>query len=335
MDVATGGGYQAPTTGSPPAPAVSKSGSGKKTGLWIALAVVAVVIVAAVAGSVWFFNANAQMPNVVGMPPDQATAVLKTVGFASGPLAYTPLVSPAVAKGMIIAASSTTGAWVAKGSTVTLTVNGPHMLPVPAGVLGLNEADAIARLEQAGFKAGPVKQEYSAKVPLGKVIAITPAAGAQVAAGSPINLTVSKGIQIVLVPNTVDRDQYAAIQALKDAGLKHHTTRQYNESIQPGNVISQSPAAGVKTQAGTAVTLTISKGPKPIPTAGVPGVVGDTEATAVSRIESAGFVTNIKNAPVLAQDVGLVVDQEPVQGKSLAKGSGVTIWVGVQEPLYQ
>jgi beta-lactam-binding protein with PASTA domain len=335
MDVATGGGYQAPTTGTPPAPAMSKSRAGNKTGLWIGLAVLAVVIIAGIAGAIWFFNANAQMPNVVGMAPDQATAVLKTAGFATGPLAYTPEVSPSMAKGMIVAASSATGAWVAKGSTITLTVNGPHMLPVPAGVVGLNEADAIAKLQAAGFKAGPVKQAFSPTVPTGKVMAISPAAGASVAAGSPINLTVSKGIQIVLVPNAVNRDQYAAIQALRDAGLKHQTVRQYNDSIQPGNVISQSPAAGVKTQAGTAVTLTISKGPKPIPTAGVPGVVGDTEATAVSRIQAAGFVPSIKMAPVLPQDVGLVVDQDPIQGNTIAKGSKVTIWVGQADPLYQ
>jgi beta-lactam-binding protein with PASTA domain len=335
MDVATGGGYQAPTTGTPPAPAMSKSGSSGKTWLWVGLAVLGVVIVAGIAGAVWFFNVNAQMPNVVGMAPDQATAVLRTAGFTTGPLAYTPTVSPTMAKGMILSASSAMGAWVAKGSTITLTVNGPHMLPVPAGVIGLNEADAIARLQAAGFKAGPVKQQYSSTVALGKVIAIAPAAGAQVAAGSPINLTVSKGIQIVLVPNAVNRDQYAAIQALKDAGLKHHTVRQYNDTIQPGNVISQSPAAGVKTQAGTTVTLTVSKGPKPIPTAGVPSVVGDSEATAVSKIETRGFVTSIKMVPVAAPDVGLVVDQDPVQGQTIAKGSKVTIWVGQQEPLYQ
>jgi eukaryotic-like serine/threonine-protein kinase len=331
MDVATRGGYGTPTTGTPPAPVVRRSRSGGRTWLWIGATVLAVVIVAGIAGAAWFFNANAQMPGVVGMAPDQAAAVLKTAGFTVAPLVYTPTVSPAVSKGLIVAASSTTGAWVAKGSIVTLTVNGPHMLPVPT-VVGLDEADAIAKFQAAGFKTGPVKQEYSAKVPTGKVIAITPAAGAQAAAGSRIALTVSKGVQIVLVPNLVDRDQYAAIQALKDAGLKYQTARAYNDSIQPGNVIGQSPAAGVKTQAGTVVTMTISKGAKPIPTAGVPGVVGDTEATAVSRIQAGGFVPVVKMAPVLPQDAGLIVDQDPVQGKMIAKGSKVTIWVGQELP---
>lgn len=332
MDAASGGTYQTPMTGSPPAPAMRHTEGGKHTGLWIGLGIAAVVLViAAIAGGVWFFNANAQMPSVVGMAPDQAQAVLKTAGFNVGPLAYSPTVDPSVAKGMIVSMEPASGAWAAKGSAVTLTVNGPHMLPVPA-VAGMSEADAIARLGSAEFKVGPVKQEYSATVPTGKVIAVVPAAGVSVAAESPVTLTVSKGVQIVLVPNAYNRDQYAAITALHDAGLKYHTVRVYDDQIQPGNVISQSPAAGVKTQAGTVVTLTISKGAKPIPTAGVPSVVGDTETIAVSRLQAAGFVPKIKMAPVLPQDAGLVIDQDPVEGKPQPKGSAVTIWVGQVQP---
>src|SRR5207248_1372678 len=83
----------------------------------------------------------------------------------------------------------------------------------------------------------------------------------------------------VLVPNVVGQMQAAATSAITSAGLTVGTvTMQSSTTVAPGNVISESPAAGTRVASGLAVNLVVSSGappPAPVP---VPNVVGQTQA---------------------------------------------------------
>src|SRR5207302_1241345 len=65
----------------------------------------------------------------------------------------------------------------------------------------------------------------------------------------------------VLVPNVVGQMQAAATSAIISAGLTLGTvTMQSSTTVAPGNVISQSPAAGASVAGGFAVNLVASTG---------------------------------------------------------------------------
>ena len=65
-------------------------------------------------------------------------------------------------------------------------------VPAP-NLVGLTEQDAISQLNSAGLHLGTVTTASSGTVPKGVVMAMAPAAGSQVPAGTTVDLTVSNG----------------------------------------------------------------------------------------------------------------------------------------------
>ena len=140
-------------------------------------------------------------------------------------------------------------------------------------LVGMTEPGATKALEQAGLKVGKVVSEQSDKGPSGTVIAQDPAAGSKVAEGGLVALTLSSGAApnppaTSDVPNVVGLKQADAIQSMSQAGFAAVSVGE--ASLTPaGEVISQSPTAGVIAKPGTQVTITVSTGPVVEPSASV------------------------------------------------------------------
>ena len=82
---------------------------------------------------------------------------------------------------------------MAAGSAVNLVVSsGVATVSVP-NVIGLTQAAASNAITAAGLTVGTITLQNSASVPAGNVISENPAAGSNVAAGSAVNLVVSRG----------------------------------------------------------------------------------------------------------------------------------------------
>ena len=149
--------------------------------------------------------------------------------------------------------------------------------PEPAALVAVPDVVAKTRqvatttLEEAGLKVGEVKQEQSDNGPAGTVIAQDPAAGSKVAEGGLVALTLSSGAApnppaTSDVPNVVGLKQADAIQSMSQAGFAAVSVGE--ASLTPaGEVISQSPTAGVIAKPGTQVTITVSTGPVVEPSA--------------------------------------------------------------------
>ncbi len=79
-----------------------------------------------------------------------------------------------------------------------------------------------------------------------------------------------------------------AVAAIAAAGLQVGATEQrFNASVPAGVAVKTDPAAGSEVEVGSAVTLTLSKGPKPV---SVPDIVGSLQKDARAAIEAAGLV---------------------------------------------
>ena len=133
----------------------------------------------------------------------------------------------------------------------------------------------------------------------------------------------------VLVPNVVGQMQAAATSAIISAGLTLGTvTMQSSTTVAPGNVISESPAAGTSVASGLAVNLVVSSGappPAPVP---VPNVVGQTQAAATSAITGAGLtVGTVTMQSSTTVPSGNVIGQNPAAGAQSASGSAVDLVV--------
>ena len=135
--------------------------------------------------------AQVAVPNVVGEGQAAATAAITSASLVLGTV--TTQASSSVASGSVISQSPIAGAQVSTGSAVNLVVSsGPGNVAVP-NVVGETQAAATAAITNTGLVLGTVTTQVSSTVPSGSVISENPAAGAEVNAGSAVNLVVSSG----------------------------------------------------------------------------------------------------------------------------------------------
>ena len=139
---------------------------------------------------------------------------------------------------------------VPKGSEVDLVLSrGPAPRQVP-GLAGLAGAAATAQLEELGLAARVVEQ-FSNTVDEGLVIGTTPAAGATVARGDTVEVAVSRGPDLVVVPDLSGTTETEAIAALRAAGLVAGDAN----GPAGGQVFASEPRAGASVVRGTRVDL--------------------------------------------------------------------------------
>ena len=137
---------------------------------------------------------TAKVPSgLAGKTYDEAAAALTAVGLTA---AKTEEYSSTVAEGVVISADTAEGTDLTLGSTVTLTVSkGPEPVTtakVPSGLVGKTYAEAEAALTAVGLAAAKT-EAFSDTVATGVVISADTAEGTDLALGSTVTLTVSKG----------------------------------------------------------------------------------------------------------------------------------------------
>jgi eukaryotic-like serine/threonine-protein kinase len=215
------------------------------------------------------------------------------------------------------------GERIERGNIVTIHVSqGKRKVDVPS-VAGLNVAEAVARLKDAGLEPNPVPV-FSDK-PEGTVIAQDPGEGKRVVEGTSIRINVSQGARPIAVPDVVGRSFESAKSALEGEGFVVKRTDQ-NSNIDPNTVIETKPPSGTELQRGATVTVIVSKGPQDV---AVPNVEGFAEEDARQELEDAGFTVSVSDEPTddPAND-GFVLAQDPPGGNRAQKGSTVVLFVG-------
>ena len=186
-------------------------------------------------------------------------------------------------------------------------------------VIGMPLDDAVARVEDDGFKSSIVSQPNEA-AEQGTVFGQNPEAGTEHEKGSTVQLLVSKGPNQVAVPNAVGISERQARDRLATAGLKVEVVEVFSDSTRIGFVASQSPDASTRVAKESTVKLEVSKGSA---TVSVPNVVGATQDEATSRLEAAGLRANVVHVPAEVA-AGTVVAQNPKGGQA-KRGSTVRL----------
>ncbi|MFF5156978.1 Stk1 family PASTA domain-containing Ser/Thr kinase [Streptomyces sp. NPDC000348] len=158
-----------------------------------------------------------RVPDLDGYPLDKARDLLKDDGLEPGMV--TREFSGTVGRGAVISTEPGKGTEVRAGSAVALTVSKGSPVDVP-DVTGDDAEDARAALEEAGLKvriaAGRVNSEHDA----GQVARQTPGAGRQAVEGDTVTLTLSKGPEMIEVPDVIGDGVDEARKRLKDAGFE-------------------------------------------------------------------------------------------------------------------
>jgi serine/threonine protein kinase/beta-lactam-binding protein with PASTA domain len=177
--------------------------------------------------------------------------------------------------------------------------------------------------EQVAQRAGldlRVDEAYSESVPPGAVISTQPGPGAKIVDGGQIDAVVSRGPDRSPVPTVVGLSRAAATAALENARLGIGAVSQvWDEEVAAGTVVGAGVQAGARVKPDTAVSLTVSRGPRPVAVADWTGKDADD---AVRALEKAGFAVEVRtgNSDRVAKDD--VLAQTPSSGTG---GKGDTI----------
>ncbi|GAU68238.1 putative serine/threonine-protein kinase [Streptomyces sp. NBRC 110611] len=192
---------------------------------------------------------------------------------------------------------------------------------VPA-VLDMPQATAEKTLRDAGLGA-KVERDFSANVARGHVMRTEPGTGQRIRGTGTVTIVISRGPEIVGVPDLSGTPLADAKRRLRDHGLVPGTvSREFSDEVAKGSVIRTDPVAGSKRQPDTAVALTVSRGSA----VQVPSVIGSGRADAEATLRAAGFQVRFADQPVFApQDKGTVARQSPGADGRLGKGETVTL----------
>jgi serine/threonine-protein kinase len=259
------------------------------------------------------------VPNVEGLVQARAVERLEADGFEVN-VERQP--SSEVDKNVVIDQDPEGGAKIEQGSTVVIVVSsGLPQVEVPR-VVGLQLQEATSRLSDRNLE-WRVREVFSEQDP-GIVLRQNPTAGEQVAEGTVIELRVSKGQNLIDVPNVVGQEEGTATQILTDAGFEVSSTPVFSDQT-PGTVVAQTPNGGQAIK-GSTVEIQVSQGVELVT---VPGVIGLSEADAAAALQAAGFGVNVEDLLAnSAEEDGIVLNQDPGEGGQVEPGSTITIYVG-------
>ncbi len=129
-------------------------------------------------------------------------------------------------------------------------------------VIGQTQAAASSTLSAANLAVGELTPVPSASVPIGAVVAQSPAAGTPLPRAARIALDISTGPAPRPVPDVVGRTRAAGEGLLADAGFALGAVAFATDALlPPGTILLQAPPAATYVSPGSAVNLTIVSGP--------------------------------------------------------------------------
>ena len=329
----------------------SNGKNSKKKAFIIAGSSTAVVLIAAVAGGLWYMLgpgsywtlpkpddlqcSNRAACKITDINWQQYEHTLKVAGI---PYTVSQNYSDDVPAGKVLETKpDVVGSHIGKHGNNRLRVVlslGIRKSTIPKDITDSNSYNGknpIKALKKAGFTNiihSKSSDSYSIDVPEGSVIDISPDPGTTMNHNDEVSVLLSKGPMPVQMPDVVNHTKAEADAALSDAKLNVTYDEENSDTVAKGKIISSSVNAGSQLHWGDSVKLVVSKGPK---TVTLPNVCGKNTDEARKIIEGLGLQVKI-SAP-LGDFMHVVRFQSPSGGNEVplkdAKGNATVVTLTV------
>lgn len=194
-----------------------------------------------------------KVPGLKGTPLAEAKGKLKEAGLAPG--MTTKSFSDDVRKGSVISTDPRSDTKRKAGSAIAIVVSKGVEVELP-DVTGDSEADATAELEDAGLKVRTETARDYSDEDKGTVLEQDPAEGESLAEGDTVTLTLSRGPEMIEVPDVEGMSVDDATQELEDAGFEVDEDRGLL-GIFGDKVKGQSVEGGDEAPKGSTITIEI------------------------------------------------------------------------------
>lgn len=231
------------------------------------------------------------LPDVTGRTEEEATSLLSSLGLRVDRVVES---NDDVPEGQVISMSPQPDQAVNPDTLVTLTIStGPAQVEVPE-LAGLTVQEASNLLGQRKLPNPQIVLEPSSEVDKGLVIRSDPEAGTAVSIDREVTLFVSDGPETALVPPVVGLTQAAAEQAISNKGF--NPVVEFIDvaagSNDDGKVMSQDPAANVKLEIGSDVTIRVGREVDPVSTTTTTSSTSSSSSSSSSSSTSTSSTTS-------------------------------------------
>ena len=188
-----------------------------------------------------------KVPDVVGLSSQEARGLVSDTGFTVGTIGNFFSAEPT---GQVFGLSAEAGAILNQGSVLDILVS---LGPLPE-VSGLQADEARALLAEIDVRVDEA-EVFNNEVPIGSAVGLV-LAKTPLPEGGRVTLEISKGPEIVIMPNVVGETIAAAKTLLENLGLRVVIdTNQLSSNFGIAKVRSQNPSAGSEARVGDSVTI--------------------------------------------------------------------------------
>lgn len=192
---------------------------------------------------------------------------------------------------------------------------------------GYTLEEAQSALNALGLGIQNAGTTSSDTYPKGQIVSQTPDAESTVEAHTTIEVIISSGQGEVAISSVVGMDETTAYNTLSNAGFVPVKEYAYDNTVEQGIVISQSPDGGALGKEGDSVKIVISRGPESAAgTTGisVPKITGQTEEAARAALTAAGLTAgSVTSAYSDTVPEGQIISQSPAEGSAAEEGAAV------------
>jgi beta-lactam-binding protein with PASTA domain len=278
---------------------------------------------------------STQVPRLIGLTPNQASALLERNRLTLGSALQGNGKGP---EATIYDQRPPAGSWARIWSRIDVTIVQPTK---PAGTGGLvwvlvpnliGQPQKVAEqtLRDHNLMLGGISLGV-ASAPAGTVFGQLPAPNTRVVEGSQVELRIAKAQQsqppTVTVPDLVHQNVASARSLVAQKGLQLGRVTS-DESNDPANsVLSQSPVADTQVERGSSVDVQIAQ---PIPPVTVPNLVQHEEAEASTVLQNVGLRLGNVDEKESDAATGTILLQKPSPGEQVLKGSAVDVTLSRQ-----
>jgi beta-lactam-binding protein with PASTA domain len=195
------------------------------------------------------------VPSLKGLSEDDARQNLKALGFVF--LVSERKAASGAVPGTVVEQTPAAGQQLEPHASVSVTLS--RELPKVPSVVGRTLMEAVALLQQSGYKLEQSEPIADAHVPKGSVVSQLPEAQAPFEADKPVLVRISSGPGEIEVPKLFGLGLEAVKSKAKDLGFTLKIV--WTEEGETDNyvVLNQSPAPGTKIKPGDALTVTVNR----------------------------------------------------------------------------
>ncbi|MDR2437670.1 MAG: PASTA domain-containing protein [Endomicrobium sp.] len=201
-------------------------------------------------------------------------------------------------------------------------------------IVGKSLYTALSELSKDGFGLKMDGQETNQNVPAGTILRQNPLAGMSVREGKVIKVTISRGGEIVYVPNLVGQSIRSADISLRSETLvMGEVLKKYSVVFGKDIIMDQDIVVGTKVDKDSVVNLVVSDGPPPKGTVFMPNFINKNLQEVSQWSLQTGIALNIikegESSELIDSDssVGIIIKQSPEPDKDITDFEHVNVIV--------